>query len=819
MHIDHDQLGITTESDVEQKVVMPLLAGAAYLAIPERAIFTKQYLVPSVLDKAAGRVAGYYPDYTVWMRGFPLLVVEAKAPDVNPEVGYREASLYARHLNQAYPTKINPSRFLIATNGKRVLFGYWDSNPVLDVMTAELRPGSTALASLQEKCGSGALEAHALHCLDAIRAADGVYPYALAGGSALLHAKLPPNAFAAELSPILRRYFLSGSPDSIREIIERAYVTSDEITEYDKVLEALLKDRLAVRRGGVVQALQPGRHGEEHVANVISAFDRLRPEGGQLQIIQGSVGCGKSLFIQRYKALGPEHLSTHIHWAVVDFNTGPADLSRAERWLCSAFVEDFERNNPSIDSTAPEVLRGMFSANLQRRRTYYDGLKRLAPERAEIEKASDLVKWREDPEETARGIAQYILGSRHEVLVVVMDNVDRLDLKSQLEAFQLTLWFMQRTRCFVILQMRDETYDRYKDRPPLDTFRTGMNFHITPPRFIDVVKRRLELSLEHLQGQADNTQRYNTETGVHVTYHKSEIADFLALLYNELFNRKRNISRVLEAIAGGDVRRALDMFVSIITSGHFSESVITANVLGRGYIGVSEQLILKILMRVDYRFFSDHTGFVSNILASNPDWQKPDNFLLVEALYFLALNRKRVGQIGIEGYFTCDAVAYEMQRYGYVYEDVLAGLNLLLVRKLITADHMNFAEVGAQDSVRIHASGFMHVRVLCGRMEYLYGIIPTTPIYDREIARRLADVVGQESVRGRVASFRKLQAVEMFYEYLRAQQAANATPFSKSGSTGTDYVLKQINSAIGHFRNAQREEMSGPDPLDGCDLL
>ena len=118
MHIDHDQLGITTESDVEQKVVMPLLAGAAYLAIPERAIFTKQYLVPSVLDKAAGRVAGYYPDYTVWMRGFPLLVVEAKAPDVNPEVGYREASLYARHLNQAYPTKINPSRFLIATNGK-----------------------------------------------------------------------------------------------------------------------------------------------------------------------------------------------------------------------------------------------------------------------------------------------------------------------------------------------------------------------------------------------------------------------------------------------------------------------------------------------------------------------------------------------------------------------------------------------------------------------------------------------------------------------------------------------------------------------------
>jgi len=79
-----------------------------------------------------------------------------------------------------------------------------------------------------------------------------------------------------------------------------------------------------------------------------------------------------------------------------------------------------------------------------------------------------------------------------------MDNVDRLELKNQLDAFQLALWFMHKTRSFVILQMRDETYERYKNQPPLDTFRTGITFHITPPRFLDVVKKRLELSLEYL---------------------------------------------------------------------------------------------------------------------------------------------------------------------------------------------------------------------------------------------------------------------------------------------------------------------------------
>jgi hypothetical protein len=33
MHIDHENLTLGNESDVEQKVIMPLLTGAAYLGI------------------------------------------------------------------------------------------------------------------------------------------------------------------------------------------------------------------------------------------------------------------------------------------------------------------------------------------------------------------------------------------------------------------------------------------------------------------------------------------------------------------------------------------------------------------------------------------------------------------------------------------------------------------------------------------------------------------------------------------------------------------------------------------------------------------
>jgi hypothetical protein len=476
-------------------------------------------------------------------------------------------------------------------------------------------------------------------------------------------------------------------------------------------------------------------------------------------------------------------------------------------------VESFEAENPSVDLASRDVLRGVFSRNIQRRKVAYRELGQVSEEREAIARAEDLMAWQDDPEETTRGIADYVLGVCQDVLITVMDNVDRLDLANQLHAFQLTLWFMQRTKCFVVLQMRDETYERYKDRPPLDTFRTGITFHITPPRFVDVVKRRLELSLEYLQNSIGDKQSYATETGWRITYPTATLENFLRRLYTDIFDRRRNISRVLEALAGRNVRRALDMFVSIITSGHLSETAITSTVIGGGGIPITEHDILKILMRTEYRLASDHSGFVFNVLSCKPEWQKPTNFLLIDILYLLAASRKRTGEIGLEGYFTCRFVANELQRRGYIPEDVLDGLNLLLRKELIAADHMNFTSVGYDDSVKILASGFMHVRILVGRIEYLYGIIPTTPIFDQAVARQLAEYVRVEMTRGRTTVYQRVQAVEILYKYLLQQQEAQVSPLPSTDDTGAAYVLKHIEEAIRHVRNISTSAVT-PDLLD-----
>jgi hypothetical protein len=813
-----DQI-LRTESDVEQKLVMPLMTSELLLAIPESSVHTKEYLPPALLDKTAGKTAGYYPDYSVWMHGLPVMIVEVKAPEVPAETGYREASLYARHLNQRYPPDFNPCKFILATNGHKIVCGTWDSGPKLTIERQSLAVGTAALEGLQQLCSGAVLEQFARAASARFRWQHVFLPIDLLGGQPVLNAKLPLNSFAADLSPILRRYFSSTTHENIHEIAERAYVSSNEITEYDRVLESLLKDRLNIRQDTIVKQLEPMRHGETNVSRAIAEFGKDRPEHGQLQIVQGSVGAGKSLFIRRYcDVLQPEADAKRTRWSFVDFNTSGnlADASGADTWLYETFLESFQAENPEIDLSSLDVLRGVFAKNIQKRRPIYDELLRVSPQEAATAKAKDLMSWQDDPKEQTRGVANYILGSRREILVTVMDNVDRLDLTSQLNAFQLALSFMNLTKCFVILQMRDETYERFKNQPPLDTYRSGIAFHISPPRFVDVVKRRLELSLEYLTQEAPDVQRYTVESGMRIVYPKTELGTFLREVYIELFERRHNISRVLEALAGRDVRRALEMFVSVMISGHLSATAITSGVLGAKTVPIREHSVLKILMRTDYRFASDHSGYAANIFTFSPQWERPSNFINVEILFYLFDQRKLKGEIGLEGYFTCRHIADELQTSGYIPEDVLAACNYLLHKQLITADHFNFKRVSFDDSVKIMAAGWLHLRILSERIEYLYGVIPTTPFTDETAARSVGHVLKREHNSGSVPGYLKARAVQVFYNYLKGEHErfAKGSPFPTTKSSGAAYVLGKMAHALAHFRG----EPAGDEDMDLLDL-
>jgi hypothetical protein len=220
------------------------------------------------------------------------------------------------------------------------------------------------------------------------------------------------------------------------------------------------------------------------------------------------------------------------------------------------------------------------------------------------------------------------------------------------------------------------------------------------------------------------------------------------------------------------------------------------------------------LMRGNRRFFSKDSGFVQNIFTYDDQCEKPDNFLLIEILFFLLMNRKVVGPINVEGYFTCTQVADALQKFGYVPDDVFLTLKHLVRTELIVTDRMNTAEVDWQDSVRILAAGWVHLRLLSGRFEYIFGSIPTTPIHDPKAAVQLGDLVKIEAERGELDFHQKVRAVEIFYRYLSNERLAATTPFKGAPESGADYVLGHIRGAIAQTKNPSTERMRTDDILD-----
>jgi hypothetical protein len=151
---------LTTESDVEQKLIYPLLISEPPygLGLQEPTILTKVNIRRFPIGKGNDRKI-YFPDYMVVIGGFPLAAVEAKAPGEDVSEGFREARLYAAEVNALFESGINPLAKIVATNGEQLLAGAWDqAEPAIVFPITDLVPTSAKMVALFDFIGSASLE-------------------------------------------------------------------------------------------------------------------------------------------------------------------------------------------------------------------------------------------------------------------------------------------------------------------------------------------------------------------------------------------------------------------------------------------------------------------------------------------------------------------------------------------------------------------------------------------------------------------------------------------------------------------------------------
>ena len=568
--------GLRTESDVEQKLIYRVLTAPEWLGISAENIHTKEYLQPKDLDKGRKLKRGYFPDYSIWFDGLPVMIVEAKSPDEDVYEGLREARLYALEMNKQYPTEVNPIEIICASNGSILVYSFWDSDDFQSIAHDQLVPGTRKAEQFRDFCSKSTMMRRVEIINSTAIEKDTFIGSDFLGGQKLLRQRIGFNSFAEPLSPLIKMYFDSESPARFEEIVTLGYVHTDDTTRYHRTLETFLRDKISSIGGAPIKEIQTRKQGEidltHKITDAISSDDFF----GELQLIIGPVGAGKTIFLHRYfQHLIPRDLRERVAYIYINFNQAPDDLTNLENWLCESFLEVVDKKILNGQLYHIDNLRRIFAPNIRRRDIgVYSHLKKKTPDEYEKKISEDLRIWTEDWQEFAFSTCRFLSGDKGVPIVVAFDNVDRRNRDQQLKIFQTAQWFKAKSRALCLLTLRDETFERYKEEPPLDAFLTSVNFYIQPPRFVDVVRNRLSLALGNLSANAEKRQTFALPNGMYVTYPATELGEYLTAIYVTLFQRRRQITGVLEALSGKNVRRALSMFADILVSKHLSEVII-----------------------------------------------------------------------------------------------------------------------------------------------------------------------------------------------------------------------------------------------------
>ena len=89
----------SSESDVEQKFLYPLLTHPSFLDILPRAVLTKRSLGSLSFVAKTALPKAYIPDYMIFFQGYPVFVIEAKSIETSVRQAIAEARMYAQVLN------------------------------------------------------------------------------------------------------------------------------------------------------------------------------------------------------------------------------------------------------------------------------------------------------------------------------------------------------------------------------------------------------------------------------------------------------------------------------------------------------------------------------------------------------------------------------------------------------------------------------------------------------------------------------------------------------------------------------------------------
>lgn len=731
---------LKTESDVEQKFILPLLiqpipSGLNYA-------YSNFQTKPNIRGLIIGKGLSskiYFPDYVIVNSGLPL-IIEVKKPGEDIQEALREARLYCAELNSQFSHNLNPCSKIIVTTGQVTIAGFYDSSQfLLELSFDEINPSNPKFFKLSEFAGKEAVFGDCEGILRKIKGDVKFFrPLSMLGGKAIQNEQLNENTFGSTLSLDFRYLFNPESYEEKKNVVLNAYVKTKrhlrQVDPIDKIIRATLPLSISDLRR-IEDTSEP--------VEVIKALQKRIKLKNQLLLLVGSVGSGKSTFTDYLKEVAiSEELKSETVW--VSFNLNQAPLSRNEiyEWLKDQIVEKLKQQKNDVDFDELGNLKKLYAVEINSYRKTYASLLGEDSKEYKLKFADEISKLKSNKDITAKAFTRYLCSEKGKLFIIVLDNTDKRKLEDQLLMFEVASWLKEVYNCLVFLPLRDTTFDNFRKQPPLDTVIKDFVFRIDPPLLREVIMARIGYALREM-AKTETKLSFSLPNGILVEYPTSDQGFYLASIVKSLFESVY-FSRLISGIAGRDIRKGLEIFLDFCKSGHINETEILQIRMFKGQYVLPNHLISRIILRGSMKYYSEKASNVKNIFCCFPSDGGPDPFIRLSLLRWLEQNFRKTGPTKNIGYHKISNIINELISYGHSEERLLKEIDFLIKSKYIVTESQSLDYYEVEDLVSISSSG-MTLLDLLNDPNYLTSCAEDIYFRDEAVAKIIFERISERT--------------------------------------------------------------------------